>query len=311
MQEPIHGRRAQYEPGRRYNAGRASMPRAGADIRPPVRSARPVRPLDPKPKPEPILPPKRTVSHAKPALPRTKRSMVLKRQMVERAEAQRVKVKKNHKKHFFIYGFTVLLLILLGVVIWSFRELLPFDITWFDSKPKVTNVVTSPTSDTPTLDETRVTKLELEQNQVMPNAPKILAIPKLSIESRVWQVGTTLTNEPIAPKNIYDVGWFESGGKPNENGAVLLIGHSVGPTKPGVFKRVKELSAGDKILLTLGNGQSIQYSVVQLQEYPTGAIDMRAATSSIDPEKRGLNLVTTITKYSGSEKRLIVFAVQD
>jgi sortase (surface protein transpeptidase) len=300
MEEPTKNtRKFTQEPGRRYVATHIS-PRASAD-----------KPIDIT---VPRSQPKTAVQRnpvTKPALPRTKRSQVLRRQMVERAKEQRTKVKKTRGKHVLWYLLGLVVIVAFLLVAWSFREALPFHVDLFKpAAPQPVNSIDSDPQETSTLDEMEVSEADIQIHVVPAETPRVLRIPSLQIAARVKQVGTTLSNEPIAPKNIADVGWYEGSSKPGSEGAVLLNGHLAGPSKDGVFKNIQSLKPGDEITLERGDGKVFIYNVSRIQEYSGGQIDMNAAINSINPTKKGLNLVTTLNKYSGTEKRVIVFAVQ-
>jgi sortase (surface protein transpeptidase) len=309
MEEPTkHTRKLTNEPGRRYVATRiAPLPGAGITKTAAKTAPKPFDVVEPGP------PTKLSVQRnpaTKPALPRTKRSQVLRRQMVERAQEQRFKTKKKRSKHVLWYGGALVVIGAFLIVAWSFREVLPFHIELFKSEPPAVNSIDSDPHETSTLDEIEVSEADIQAHLVPTDAPRVLRIPKLNIAARVKQVGTTLSNEPIAPKNIADVGWYESSGKPGGEGAVLLNGHLSGPNKAGVFKDVHSLESGDEITLERGDRKILTYIVARVQEYSGGQIDMNAAVNSINPSKKGLNLITTLNKYSGTEKRIIVFALQ-
>jgi sortase (surface protein transpeptidase) len=305
MEEPTKNTRTLVqEPGRRYVAARVS-PRAGTDDIQPAH--KPIDIVQSKPRPKAAV---QRNPVTKPALPRTKRSQVLRRQMVERAKEQRFKVKKNRGKHFLWCGLAVIVIGAFLLVAWSFRDVLPFHIELFKAEPQAINSIDSDPQESSTLDEVEISEADINLHVVPADTPRVLRIPRLNIAARVKQVGTTLSNEPIAPKNIADVGWYEGSGKPGGEGAVLLNGHLAGPTKPGIFNSIQTLEAGDEITLERGDGKVFPFVVTRIQEYSGGQIDMNAAINSINPSKKGLNLVTTLNKYSGTEKRVIVFALQ-
>lgn len=312
MEQPKkHTAYSRREPGRRYAAHRP-LARAGTDVyseRPRQEAPKPIVARNSAPENE--APKPRQTGATKPAMQRTKRSMVLRRQMVERAKEQRVQKKKKRNLHALWYIFGLIVISALAIVIWSFREALPVDIDFFKSdKPQVVNIVDPEAKELSTLEEVASSESEIAANIVAADAPKTLRIPSLNVTARIRQVGTTLSGEPIAPKNIYDVGWYEGSSKPGADGAVLLNGHLAGPTKPGVFTDIQALKVGDVISVERGDGRVITYAISRIQEYTGGQIDMSAAISSIEPGKAGLNLVTTLNKFSGTEKRTIIFAVQ-
>ena len=302
----------QQEPGRRHAAARVRTPRAGSDFYVPHRRngiAKPIHVAEVTPT-APSQASSRTVNTLKPAAERTKRSMVLRRQMVERAEIVREQKKSDRKKHFFVGILVLILLSALAVVGWSFKDTVPITSNLFTKEPKVVRSVDSDPEEISSLDETTASTEQIAAHTVAPNAPKTITIPGIGVLARISKVGTTLAEEPISPKNIFEVGWYEPSGELGQKNAVLLNGHVAGPTKLGVFDKLIMLKTGDAIRIESGDGRILAYEVVRVQEYSSGEIDMKAATNSIYPTRKGLNLVTSTTKFSGSRKRVIVFALQ-
>jgi len=151
---------------------------------------------------------------------------------------------------------------------------------------------------------------------VAPTQPRFIRIPKLSVKARVQRVGVDAKNKVRAPSNIYDTGWYENSAKPGDaGGATLIDGHVHGPTKPGVFYNLKELTKGDRIQMERGDGKLFSYTVVRTQTYAADKVDMAAALVPVIAGKVGLNLITCSgdldTRTNYYEDRLIVFAVAD
>ena len=325
MDEQKHSQ--SHEPGRRYDAGRVrSRPGTNVDPRPvprtptraseqrtpPVEPPTPVKHLDFTPKQT-----TRKSSTVKPALPRQNRSHVLKRHMVERAVEHRKERRSTRKRR--LAGFIGVFMIIgaLLVILWSFWD--------FSSNFKAISIPyihdthhASTTTPAPqkvsTLDESKPTPGDIASYQAAGDAPRVLRIDKLGVEARVKRVGASLTGEPISPSNIYDVGWFDDGGKPGQTGAVLINGHISGQTKNGVFHDLQTLVPNDEIKIERGDKKVIIYNVVKVQTFTGDQVDMNTALESIDSSKNGLNLVTSSANYEGGNnqniRRVIVFAVQ-
>jgi len=144
--------------------------------------------------------------------------------------------------------------------------------------------------------------------------PRYLTIPKISVNARIRALGTKDDGELLAPNNIYDAGWYQSGAKPGDkNGAILIDGHVHGIANPGVFMNLKRLVAGDVITIERGDGVKQSFRVVKTQSYGKDSVDMQAAVKSVDPAKLGLNLITCTGSVKGNEyqERLIIFAVAE
>lgn len=312
------------EPGRRYAAGRV-QPRTIADTSPradPRAHAQNVAKdaVTPGPKHLDFVPKtkERKLSNAKPALPRQNRSHVLKRHMVERAVEYRKEVRSTRKRHFLGFIGVFMALGALLVILWSFWDFMPsfksISIPYLHEVHHTTTTGTVTKKMMSTLDESKPTPNDIIGWQAAADSPRILRIPKIAVEARVKRVGVSLTGEPISPSNIFDVGWYDASGKPNQPGAVFMNGHITGSSKEGVFHNLQSLQPTDEIQVELGDHKVVKYRVVKVQTFTGDQVDMNVALDSIDTTKNGLNLVTSSANYDGAAnqtgQRVIVFAVQ-
>jgi LPXTG-site transpeptidase (sortase) family protein len=112
------------------------------------------------------------------------------------------------------------------------------------------------------------------------------------------------------PKNRDNVGWFELGPRPGENGGAVMAGHYGRQNGKGsVFDDLHKLRKGDKVYIEDEKGATISFVVREIRRYNFKA-DASGVFSSSDG-KSHLNLVTcegvwdeTTQQYS---KRLVVF----
>lgn len=316
------------EPGRRYAAGR--VPPRADDMYRPSDHQRPVvkpavipdkhvetgtpKPIDGVAKPAA----KRSISKAKPALPRPHRSLVLKRHLVERANQHRKQVRHEHKKHFASMLVALIVISALAVISWVFWDFLP--VVKSVSIPFIGHHQQPATPDLTmhregsNLDQSKPSEGEIQTYQAAADAPRLLRIPKLDIEARVKRVGSSLNGEPISPSNIYDAGWYDDSSKPGQAGAVLINGHIAGSSKQGIFHDLSTLQPNDIIQIERGDKTVLTYIVNKVQAYSGDQVDMNTALQSIVADKNGLNLMTSSANYDGgvgqSGQRVIVFAVQ-
>lgn len=165
-----------------------------------------------------------------------------------------------------------------------------------------------------TLDDAEVSPNAIRSHTVAPDAPRYIIIDKLGVKARIKAVDTKASGELEAPKNIFDVGWYRSGGKPGSSGAMLLDGHVSSPRKAGVFKNIPKLIAGDTIKVERGDGQIFIYKVIRGKSFPADNVDMKSAVTSVTPGKPGLNLITCHGKVvkgtSEFSERYIVYTEQ-
>lgn len=163
-------------------------------------------------------------------------------------------------------------------------------------------------------EEDEVSASAVGSYRTAPDVPRTLTIDKINVFSRIQRLGTLRSGALAAPKNVHDAGWYEGSSKPGDGGAVLIVGHVYGPSKPGVFKNLHKLEAGDTVKVTRGDGQEFQYRVVKKEQVPADQVDMAAALVPVTPGKAGLNIITCagelIPGTTHYADRIVVYAEQ-
>ena len=143
--------------------------------------------------------------------------------------------------------------------------------------------------------EVEPTEEEVREYIVAPDRPRYLTIEALRIHNaRIIPMGVGAYGELDTPNNIFDVGWYESSGKPGEGRTMLIDGHNGGPHVHGVFKDLPSLKYGDIIKVERGDGIMYRYSVVENNEIFLEEADMYMAKALQSPED-GVEAVTLIT----------------
>lgn len=163
-------------------------------------------------------------------------------------------------------------------------------------------------------DETDVSSELVDSHRAAPNEPRLLNIPSLSISSRVFAMGIARDGSIQTPRGIYDTGWYSGASKPGEKGAVFIDGHVSGPNKPGVFKYLSKLKAGDTLELETGNATVFYYKVIHSETVSYRDVDMRKVLSPYGDSDEGLNLMTCTGRFDAAahtfESRIIVYATR-
>lgn len=72
-------------------------------------------------------------------------------------------------------------------------------------------------------------------------------------------------------------GWYVHGPSAGQVGPFVVLGHVDSKTQPGIFFRLKELKAGDKVLVDRADGMRITYTIDRMQQvsksnFPTDAV---------------------------------------
>lgn len=140
--------------------------------------------------------------------------------------------------------------------------------------------------------------------------PTHLIIPSINVDSAVEYVGLDSDGAMDVPKNRYNVGWFEIGPRPGENGSAVIAGHyGRKDGKGSAFDDLHKLRKGNKVYIKDDKGVFVSFVVQGSQRYDSKA--NASGVFSSDDGKSHLNLITcegvwdeAIKQYS---KRLVVF----
>ena len=148
------------------------------------------------------------------------------------------------------------------------------------------------------------TESEAVEYTVAADRPRYLSIEKLGVnKARVLPVGINSKGELGTPYNIFDVGWYESSGKPGQGKTMLIDGHNGGPHVHGVFKELPSLTSGDRIVVERGDGAVFTYIVVENIEVPLDQSDIYMATAMRTPQggKESLTLISCTGEWSQTQ----------
>lgn len=151
-----------------------------------------------------------------------------------------------------------------------------------------------------------------EQEGAISGLPVRLKIPGISVDAPIEYVGLTPDGAMGIPKGPSDVGWFELGPRPGEEGSAVMAGH-YGTWKNGqgsVFDNLHKLRPGDKLYVEDEKGAIISFVVRESRRYDPKADAADVFTAS--DEKPHLNLITCEGTWNKASKsypqRLVVFA---
>jgi len=142
--------------------------------------------------------------------------------------------------------------------------------------------------------------------------PVRLKIPKINIDAKIISLGVDKDGSIEAPSGPKDVGWFETGTRPGDNGNAIIDGH-YGYWKDGeesVFDDLNKLRKGDQIYVEDENGIFYIFVVKKIMIYDA-SVDASNIFNSAD-KKSHLNLITCEGDWNATQKtysnRLVIFA---
>ena len=96
--------------------------------------------------------------------------------------------------------------------------------------------------------------------------PVRLLIPGLQIDAPVIAMGLDSNRHPEVPDDGYVVAWYTFSAAPGRGSNAVFSGHydwytPAGEPLPGIFYRLRELTIGDEIMVTLDDGTEMRYRV--------------------------------------------------
>lgn len=148
--------------------------------------------------------------------------------------------------------------------------------------------------------------------KVPPDSPRFIYIDKLHVQARILKLGIGSDGALQTPRSSYDTGWYTESAEPGGNGAMLVDGHALGPTKPGVFFDLKKLAPGDAIRIERGDGKTFTYIVNKVDIISAKDVPMDKLLVPIVPGKKGLNLISCTGTYNARSEtfnnRAVVYA---
>lgn len=161
--------------------------------------------------------------------------------------------------------------------------------------------------------EDEPTAEEITGHKVAANKPRYLTIGEA--RSRIFEVGISYGGDIDVPKNIFDIGWYKHSPLPGVPGGSILVGHSTGFSKPGVFNVLRSLTKNDTLQVEMGDGKILNYRVTRTETKKVEDFSVVEALTPSEVGKSGLTLITCSGKFKKEintyENRLIVYATAD
>ncbi|GAA4529311.1 class F sortase [Amycolatopsis samaneae] len=98
--------------------------------------------------------------------------------------------------------------------------------------------------------------------------PATVRIPKIGAESSLVQIGLkadgTLDVPPV--DKPMQAAWYRESPVPGNRGPALIVGHVDGRQQPGIFFRLREVAAGDQVVVGNGDGSQTTFTVTRTQQ---------------------------------------------
>lgn len=155
------------------------------------------------------------------------------------------------------------------------------------SPPDVT-LPTAPAPPTSTSSSAPPAPTAVEQG-MPPSEPTELRIPKIGAKSSLIPLGLNPDETVEVPpvEQPMQAGWYKHARTPGEPGPAVLLGHVDGNKQPGIFFRLKELSAGDEVEVSRKDGTTARFRVRRTEQIAKSGFPTEAVYGDTDqPELR-------------------------
>jgi len=153
----------------------------------------------------------------------------------------------------------------------------------------------------------------LPEPAVAPIAPRSLRVDSAGVRDRpIRPVGIEPSGELEIPDET-EIGWYRLGSSPGRPGATVLAAHVSWNRSLGPFARLAAAKPGDPVELTLADGSLRRYRIVELAQYPKGALPADRIFSAGGDER--LVLITCGGSFNPSIRRyldnIVAYAVPE
>jgi LPXTG-site transpeptidase (sortase) family protein len=109
--------------------------------------------------------------------------------------------------------------------------------------------------------------------------PTDISIPKIGAKSTLVSLGLNADQSIEVPpvSQPMQAGWYNKAPTPGEIGPAVILGHVDGNKQPGIFYRLKELAAGDEVLVSRQDGKTAKFTVTKVErvakkDFPTDVV---------------------------------------
>jgi sortase (surface protein transpeptidase) len=131
-------------------------------------------------------------------------------------------------------------------------------------------------------------------------SPVRVVIPAIGVRAPVVRLGLNPDHTLEVPTNFGDTGWWTGGARPGEPGPAIIAGHVDSHTGPAVFYRIRELRAGDAVIVERRDGSRARFVVQGSEQYPKARFPTaRVYGRTAGPTLRLITCAGTFDRSSG------------
>jgi Sortase domain len=103
--------------------------------------------------------------------------------------------------------------------------------------------------------------------------PVRLEIARIGVDTALQRLGQDRDGAVEVPTGLRrweEAGWYdgEGGARPGDPGSAVILGHVDSKRGPAVFYRLRELRAGDPLVVVRADGSRVRFVVERVEQYP-------------------------------------------
>lgn len=174
----------------------------------------------------------------------------------------------------------------------------------------------SETADTPTTSPQETASIEnpsseglLLESEEKGIIPTTIEIPSIDVKTKIENVGKLENGQMGVPEGVNNVGWFEPGILPGEQGSSVMAGHIDSLTGPAIFYKLEKLKEKDEVIVKDADGNSLTFIVTKTERYPRNDAPIEEIFGFSYGSR--LNLITCIGDFNKDakthEERFVVY----
>jgi sortase (surface protein transpeptidase) len=134
-----------------------------------------------------------------------------------------------------------------------------------------------------------VTDFKADRGYATAPIPVTVEIPVIGVASDLEELHRNADGTIEVP-DWNHAGWWADGPKPGQLGPAVILGHVDNKQGADVFFRLRELHAGDEVVVTRADGSTVRFAVERVERHPKDAFPTAAVYApTLEP---GLRLVT-------------------
>ncbi|MEX5716749.1 class F sortase, partial [Geodermatophilus maliterrae] len=115
-----------------------------------------------------------------------------------------------------------------------------------------------------------------QRPEATPAAPTRVRVPAIGVDSGLADLGLDAAGALEVPAEPDTAGWYAGGTVPGAVGPAVVTGHVDSADGPAVFHRLRDLTAGDEVLVDRADGTTARFTVTRVERHPKDAFPTRA-----------------------------------